>query len=313
MNWSVGSKHGDGSGVTTTTPRVEAEVSGYRPSPRPTFDEATPLRRADVVTYTWGDDGSGEVQDWLYVSSEKIHELVFGLPPRGSFRHSDEFRTIFAADELLYVLSGTLLLANPESGEAHRVEAGEAAFFRRDTWHHAHAIGPDALRVLELFAPPPAAGTSGAYARSQPLLSAVALGDDGQLGSLVPGEPPSRRDTMRVVREADLRWRLEPGTPGPVPVGLFASTEHLTVGMMDLHPGQRGTWHTHAGDECGYVLEGSLALAVEGSDARKWFELQAGDGWYVPEGVEHRYQAHEGSTRYVFAAAPSYTSSKGRP
>ena len=183
MNWSVGSDHGDGSGVKAATPPVDAEVSGYRPSPRPTFDEATPLRRADVVTYTWGDDGSGEVQDWLYVSSEKIHELVFGLPPHGSFLHSDEFRTIFAADELLYVLSGTLLLANPESGEAHRVEAGEAAFFRRDTWHHAHAIGRDALRVLELFAPPPAAGASGAYARSQPLLSHVALGDDGQLGA----------------------------------------------------------------------------------------------------------------------------------
>jgi quercetin dioxygenase-like cupin family protein len=144
-------------------------------------------------------------------------------------------------------------------------------------------------------------------------LADVALGNDRELGTLIPGAPPAAEDTIRVVRTADLRWRLEPGSPNPVPVGLVASTEHLTVGMTDLHAGQRGEWHTHAGDECGYVLEGSLALAVEGPDARKWFELHAGDGWYVPEGVEHRYQAHEGSTRYVFAAAPSYASSKGRP
>jgi quercetin dioxygenase-like cupin family protein len=299
-------------GIAASTPRVEAPVSGYRPSPRPTFDEATALHRADVLTYTWGDEGSGEVQDWLYVSSAKIHELVFGLPPHGSFRHSDEFRTIFAADEVLYVVSGTMMIANPSTGEAHRVEAGDAAFFSRDTWHHAHAIGPEALRVLEMFAPPPAAGTSGTYARSQPLLSEVSLGDDRHLGTFVPGAPLAAEDTIRVVRTADLRWRLEPGSPNPVPVGLFVSTEHLTVGMTDLYAGQRGEWHTHAGDECGYVLEGSLAVAVEGPDARKWFELHPGDGWYVPEGVAHRYQAHEGSTRYVFATAPSYMSSKGR-
>lgn len=288
-------------------------MSGYRPSPRPTFDGPVPLRAGDVITYTWGDEDSGEVQDWLFVSSAKIHQLVFGLPPQGSFRHSDEFRTIFAADELLYVLRGTMLLANPSTGETHRVERGEAAFFRRDTWHHAHAIGPDPLRVLEVFAPPPAAGASGSYARSQPLLEQVLLGDDSELGALVPGRVTTANDTMRVIRMADLRWRLEPGHPNPVPVGLFASTEHLTVGLFDLDAGQRGEWHAHRGDECGYLLEGSLALGVEGSDARTWFELGPGDGWYVPEGVEHRYQAHEGAARAIFASAPSYTSTQGRP
>jgi quercetin dioxygenase-like cupin family protein len=286
-------------------------LSGYRPSPRPTFDEATALRRDDVVRYSWGDEGSGEVFDWLYVSSSKVHELVFGLPVHGSFRHSDEFRTIFAADEVLYVLSGTMMLTNPATGETHRVESGEAAFFRRDTWHHAHAIGSEPLRVLELFAPPPAAGASGTYARTQPLLTEVALGEDQLLGDLVPGARMAD-DTIRVVRGVDLRWRLEPGSPNPVPVGLFASTEHLTAGMIDLDAGQLGAWHAHAGDECGYVLEGSVALGVEGPDARKWFELHAGDGWYVPEGVEHRYQAHGGPTRLIFAAAPSYTSVKER-
>ena len=111
-----------------------------------------------------------------------------------------------------------------------------------------------------------------------------------------------------MLRRADLRWRLEPATPAPIAVGLFASTEHLTVGTFGLDAGTRGEWHTHAGDECGYVLDGAFALAVDGPDARRWFELNPGDGWYVPEGVEHRYQAHEGDVRAVFATAPSYQS-----
>ena len=90
------------------------------------------------------------------------------------------------------------------------------------------------------------------------------LGDDRGLGATVPGEAPSAPDTMRVLRRADLRWRLEPATPAPIAVGLFASTEHLTVGTFGLDAGIRGEWHTHAGDECGYVLEGALALAVDG-------------------------------------------------
>ena len=72
---------------------------------------------------------------------------------------------MFAADELLYVLAGTMVFADPEHGEVRRVERGRAVFFRRDTWHHAMSFGDDQLRVLEFFAPPPAAGASSAYAQ----------------------------------------------------------------------------------------------------------------------------------------------------
>ena len=80
---------------------------------------------------------------------------------------SDGTRTIFAADELYYVLSGVLIAINPETGEVHQAMPGEAVFFRRDTWHHAMSAGTEPLRVLEYFAPPPSQGTSGAYARTR--------------------------------------------------------------------------------------------------------------------------------------------------
>src|SRR5262249_22586985 len=124
-----------------------------------------------------------------------------------------------AADEVLHVLSGAMILSNPATGEAQRVNTGEAAFFRRDTWHHAHAVGTDPLRVLEIFAPPPAAGSSGSYARTKELLTNVTLAEDALLArSAIPASPAGRPDSRQVTRPAELRWRLEPGKPGPLPV-----------------------------------------------------------------------------------------------
>ena len=164
----------------------------YKPSPRPTFDGPAHIPYRSVRRYVWGDPVAGEVSDWIYVSSERIHALVFGLPPHGAFRHSPDHRTVFAADELLYVLEGTMAIANPETGEVQRIETGESVFFRRDTWHHAFAHGAGPLRVLELFAPPPATGSSGAYSRTRPYLEESRYADDGLLGTLAPAQAEPR-------------------------------------------------------------------------------------------------------------------------
>jgi quercetin dioxygenase-like cupin family protein len=282
-------------------------MNDYSPSPRPVFDQATALRSAEVTRHVWGDAESGEVLDWIYVSSAMIHQLLFGLPAGASFRHSDAFRTVFAADEVLFVLSGTMILSNPATGEAHRVDTGEAAFFRRDTWHHAHATGSGPLRVLEIFAPPPASGASGSYARTKELLTTVRLADDELLGALVPTEPSAPGPgSVRVIRPADLRWRLEPGRPGPVPVGLLASTEHLTVAVGELYAGQHGQWQTRGGDESGYVLDGVLGVRIGSGGGRQWLELRSGDGWSVPKGIAHSYFAPEGPARFLFGIAPRF-------
>ena len=156
----------------------------YSPSPRPTFDRATVIPYASVTKHLWGDKESGEVADWIYVSSSKVHCLVFGLPPQGWFRHSDSFRTIFGADVTYLVLSGVMVIANPETGEVHRALTGDVAFFRRDTWHHVYSYSAEPLRVLEFFAPPPSSGTSGAYAKEKSLLVNNKYTRDEWLGQL---------------------------------------------------------------------------------------------------------------------------------
>jgi quercetin dioxygenase-like cupin family protein len=271
---------------------------GYRPSPRPSFDAPTAIRAADAVRHTWGDEEAGFVEDWIYVSSQRIHAIVFGLEPGGAFRHSESFRTVFAADELLHVLQGTLVLANPETGEVVRAEPSESVFFRRDTWHHGFSYGDEPLRVLELFAPPPATGSSGAYAQTRPYLEASVYARDDVLGRLVGGRgaPPG---SLRVLRRADSVWRLD----RDVLVGLLISTEHLTVGSLAVPAGHASRPEAHEGEELVYVTRGELRVDAEGVEAA----LSPGDAFLVPAGVSHAYAAGEGGVaEAIFGVAPSF-------
>jgi hypothetical protein len=221
----------------------------YQPSPRPDFDQPTHLRYEMVARHLWGDPEAGQVADWIYVSSSKIHQLVWGLAPGGAFRHSSEFRTIFGADLVYYVLSGTMVIANPQTGEVHRVQPGEAAFFRKDTWHHAFNYSKEPLRVLEFFAPPPSQGTSGAYARTKPLLTDVKYGIDTALEHWpMQRSEIVRSFTITLMRDSDLLWRFE-GQQNQVLIGLLCSTEHLTVGKLLLLPGQKTDLFRHGGDK----------------------------------------------------------------
>ena len=62
-------------------PAPDVAAAPYRPSPRPTFSGPAGIPRRTVQRHVWGDPLAGEVSDWIYVSSEQIHALVFGLAP----------------------------------------------------------------------------------------------------------------------------------------------------------------------------------------------------------------------------------------
>jgi len=291
----------DDASVVTDGEAKSTPAPAYRPSPRPTFDAPALITRETATRHLWGDEEAGVVADWIYVSSGLIHALVFGLEPQGSFTHSPHHRTVFGADELLYVLSGVMAIANPETGEVQRIEAGESVFLRRDTWHHAFAQGVGALRVLELFAPPPSTGSSGAYARTRPYLEHSRYAADGVLGDLPAGARGP--ETLHRLGQRDLVWRRDLG----VLVGLFVSTEHLTAGVVEVDPGQAAAVHAHGGDEVVYVTEGRLIVRAWHADEVSVFELGADDACYLPVGSRHEYRNYGDVTaRAVFGVAPGY-------
>lgn len=270
-------------------------------SPRPTFDGPAAIPYATVTRFLWGDEVSGEVSDWIYASTDKLHMLVFGLPPGGRCLHSEDHRTIFGADVAYHVLQGRLVMANPEAGEVRVAEVGETVLFRRDTWHHIFSESMEQLRVLEFFAPPPSTGTSRKYAQAQPFLDGARYGNDSLLGRWPQAEPDP---TLHLRSQYDVLWRRD----GDALVGVILTTEHLTVASLSLLPGMRSSVVAHGGDECLYVTEGVLNVKTADGARPVWLELHPGDGFYCPTGVEHRYHnIGDVPAKAVLGVAPRWT------
>jgi quercetin dioxygenase-like cupin family protein len=280
---------------------------------RPTVVTPPPgaVRAADAALKLWGDDTSGYVNDWIYVSNDNIQQLVFSLAPGSRFGHSERHRTNLGADEIFYVLSGVLVLANPETGEVHRVARGEAVWFGPDTWHHGVSQGTETLRVLEFFAPPPATGSSQPYANTKPYLSTPTYVQDEWLGAWPTASAQAREQhTQHLVREADVLWRLE-GDEHELLVGILLSTEQLTCGSVELLPGRRSDFRSHAGDCAGYVVNGRLNLLLpegsEGSAGKLWFQVEQDDGFFVPAGIPYQlFNMTDRPVRVLFGVAPTY-------
>jgi quercetin dioxygenase-like cupin family protein len=277
----------------------------YRPV-RPTFEAPTLIPRRNVALQLWGDEQSGEVADAIYVSNKVIHMMVFTMPPGGGFTHSEQFRTRFDADELYYVLSGELVINNPQTGEVRRARAGESVFFRSDTWHHAFTHGDEAVRILEFIGPGPLSGNTQAYARTKPNLTVAKTAAERWLGQWPMARSAEREAaTMHVLNDRDVLWQLV--GEERVLVGIRVSTERMTVGNIHLRPGQKSDVHVHAGDECLFLLEGSGGVRLPDSEHQTWFELEPEDGMYIPEGTPHRYQNVSGRPATLFfIVGPSY-------
>jgi quercetin dioxygenase-like cupin family protein len=79
------------------------------------------------------------------------------------------------------------------------------------------------------------------------------------------------------------------------------------VARVEFAPGAGVAKHTHAGEEIGYVIEGSLELIVQGQPTRT---VKAGEGFVVPAGVVHEGK-NAGSAKAVVLA--TYVHEKGKP
>jgi mannose-6-phosphate isomerase-like protein (cupin superfamily) len=278
---------------------ADRAASGYVPSPRPTFDAPTLVRRSEVKHHIWGDRQSGLVGDWLYASTDKIHVIEFGLAPGNWFRHSPSFRTVFAADEVLFVLQGAMLACNPQTGEVVECLTGESVFFRRDTWHHVRAQGVEPLRVLEFFSPPPSQGASGTYAMSQKYLEAPVYRRDELLGNCIGADKPS---TLRRIGARERSLRLE----GEIAVGLIVSTEHLTVAELQVPAGAAGERTTHGGDAMVVGMSGELMVRTHWKSKSATLELGPRDAVFIPQGGQYELLSFSMPATALLGVAPRY-------
>ena len=77
--------------------------------------------------------------------------------------------------------------------------------------------------------------------------------------------------------------RLQDFRPG---IKSFAQLgDQLLLAVMVIEAGIKDAGHTHPFDQCGLVLEGSLAMTI-GEETRI---LGAGQGYFVPAGIAHNW------------------------
>ena len=74
--------------------------------------------------------------------------------------------------------------------------------------------------------------------------------------------------------------------------------KEVVTGTVTLQPASSVPFHTHPGDEAGYVVRGSVLWKVRGQPD-KW--LHAGDGFFNPRGSAHGLVAGKSGAK-VFSA-----------
>ena len=90
-------------------------------------------------------------------------------------------------------------------------------------------------------------------------------------------------------------------------VDISAPGREVVTAVAEFQPGASPGRHTHAGEEVGYVIEGSVALEQEGTPNRT---LRAGEAFLIPAGTVHN--ATNNGTGVAKLVA-TYIVEKGKP
>jgi quercetin dioxygenase-like cupin family protein len=255
----------------------------YREYPELIFDGPHVTRYDDALRFAWGDDESGQTLDWIHVSTEEIAQMVFDMPSGSHYGQSDEWKDVYDSDLVWRVLSGSVVILDPDTGEVGRAFAGESFWFQGEMRRYAYSVGAELARVIE-FAVPTAIWCE-RHARQQSRTAHPKFSQDEFLhGWPARMEEQRAASRIRVLRSEDLFWRLD-GRENVTLIGLLVSTQRLTVGESRLLPGQRTDEVTHQSPMTMFVQEGSLRVQLPTTG--EWLEANAQDGVYLPANTPH--------------------------
>ncbi|WP_250622851.1 dimethylsulfonioproprionate lyase family protein [Pinirhizobacter soli] len=112
-------------------------------------------------------------------------------------------------------------------------------------------------------------------------LAAITLSAAMPLFVFAQASAPAPSNAKPAPIRAVLETRDVDGAPG----------KQLVLGTVKMPPGAVAPWHTHPGDEAGYVLSGTLILKQKGQPDRT---LHAGDHFFNPGGMVHELLAGPG-------------------
>lgn len=241
----------------------------------PVLDKPTLVRANETSLLLWGDEQTGFVNDQFHAQSKQLVLVSISMPPGRRFHHSDTNKPVYTGHAGLYVLEGQYTVQFPDTGEVRVAEQGELLLLRGPQWHFGYNFSDRELRVLETISP---------------------LAAPGALDSLVCPSPEAGFDRRAIVDFPATRAaaRLEVvtrrtalniivGEQHPLLLRVLASTDNLTVAVLDLIGGQRTDVFRFSRDATLYVEKGKIHVRIQTDGV--WEELNPGDAYFFPEGT----------------------------
>ena len=108
-------------------------------------------------------------------------------------------------------------------------------------------------------------------------------------------QPPAMTQQTQTIKRTPLQKFDVPGTAYETVIGIAEITPNVTVGR-----------HTHPGPESGYMLEGEMALMIDGRGEKT---LRAGDSYQIPAGAVHDARSGPKGAKVI----ATYVVEKGKP
>jgi quercetin dioxygenase-like cupin family protein len=178
------------------------------------------------------------------------------IPPGGTSSHH-----IHPWEHEVYIIqgSGTLVC----DGKEYPVKTGDAMFIPGNVDHYTLNNGGEGnIRRIEV----------------NPLVAAQSGGAQNQ-GGQGTGEPP----VIRNLREID-----QSDGPAHRILGPEQGATNYAMAFRGLDPGSHAHKHIHPGEHLGFILEGTVILAVDGKD----YTVSEGDVALVPPNSEHEWRSN---------------------
>ncbi len=267
------------------------------------YDRPTLIKSNQAPRFLWGDRDAGFVSDWIYGSSPRIHMMSFEMSVGARFGNSPDFKTYYNCAETYHCLKGEFTFHCPETGEVHVLRKGDTLYFPPKTWHWGYNFGSETCHVLECLTPRTEAAVE-AHAKKQPWLKDIRYGRRELVGHFVPGQP-RKAERAKLVKAGEYLYEIV-GAERAMRVGLVCSTDMLTVGIVQLHPGQEGDPFAHPSDKVVFCLEGRANVYLPEADPN-WWELDAGDTGFIPARRRHAFfNSSDAMAKVLFGVAPKY-------
>ena len=240
----------------------------------------------------WGDEESGEVNDYIYGKNARIGCTIFTLSPGRFFRLSGDWKPFFDQHRFYYVVQGQLTIQDPETGDVVVAEAGEAVHWRGARWHFGYNFGDEEVFVLDWYAPQerPEDVSEIAFGRTKPELAEV-RGMRLDLSGRWPASAPALR--RRALEDGTIvKLALEDalnavhGARNPVLQRYFVVTPMLAAGVVDQLPSRRSDNFEEDPEKVIFVLAGRVDVCLP--ETFDWFELFERDVLYLPANTVHQ-------------------------